>query len=123
MRRFRVFRPNPPEGYRESGTANPPDEPQFEGVVFSDGTVCVRWLTAYRSHSIWDSWQSLKAVHGHEEYGTRIEWLDPREKYPPLPALSFTADVNTMHGSCDKPGCRFCNLPTIKISSYTTGED
>ena len=35
MRRFKVYRPNPPESYRESGAANPPEEVQFEGVVFS----------------------------------------------------------------------------------------
>lgn len=76
MRRFKVYRPNPPEGYRESGSANAPDEVQFEGVVFSDGTVAVRWLTAYRSHSIWDSWDSLEKVHGHPEYNTKVEWVD-----------------------------------------------
>jgi len=76
MRRFACWRPDPPAEYREKGTANPPHQPQFEGVVFSDGTVCVRWLTAYRSHSVWASWDDLLAVHGHPEYGTRIEWLD-----------------------------------------------
>jgi hypothetical protein len=76
MRRFRCYRPNPPEGYRESGAANPPDEVQFEGVMFSDGTVCVRWLTEFRSHSVWASWDDLEKIHGHPEYGTVIEWLD-----------------------------------------------
>lgn len=76
MKRFRVYRPNPPAGYLEGGIANAPDETQFEGVVFSDGTVCVRWLTKFRSHSLWNSWGDLQSVHGHEEYGTVIEWLD-----------------------------------------------
>jgi hypothetical protein len=56
--------------------ANAPDEVQFEGVVFSDGTCAVRWLTAFRSTSVWDSWEDLEKVHGHPEYGTVIEWLD-----------------------------------------------
>lgn len=77
MRRFEVYRPCPPEDYRAQGAANAPDEVQFEGVVFSDGTVCVRWLTLYRSHSVWASFDDLAAIHGHPEYGTRIEWLDP----------------------------------------------
>jgi hypothetical protein len=77
MRRFRCYRPHPPEGYRESGAANPPDEVQFEGVVFSDGTVAIRWLTEFRSHSIWASWADVEKIHGHPEYGTVIEWLDP----------------------------------------------
>ena len=76
MRRFVCYRPNPPEGYRESGAANAPDEVQFEGVVFSDGTVCVRWLTEFRSHSVWASWDDLEKIHGHPEYGTVIKWLD-----------------------------------------------
>lgn len=76
MRRFRCYRPNPPEGYREQGAANAPDEVQFEGVVFSDGTVAVRWLTEFRSHSVWSSLADLERIHGHPEYGTVIEWLD-----------------------------------------------
>lgn len=76
MKRFRCYRPNPPADYVLTGAANAPDEVQFEGVVFSDGTVCVRWLTEYRSHSIWPDWDSLVRIHGHPEYGTVIEWLD-----------------------------------------------
>lgn len=84
MKRFVCFRTNPPPAYRQQGTANPPDEPQFEGVVFSDGTCAVRWLTAYRSHSTWSSLADLLAVHGHPEYHTRIDWPDgdPWEELP-----------------------------------------
>jgi len=76
IRRFECYRPNPPEGYREQGVANLPEEVQFEGVVFSDGTVCIRWLTQFRSHSVWQSWDDVEKVHGHPEYGTEIRWLD-----------------------------------------------
>lgn len=76
MRRFQVYRLNPPQGYRESDTANDPEKPQFEGIVFSDGSVCVRWLTAYRSHSLWACLEDLEAVHGHPEYDSAWEWLD-----------------------------------------------
>lgn len=79
MRRFRVYRQNPPDSYRASGWANAPGEPQFEGVVFSDGSVCVRWLTRVASHSLWASFADLDAVHGgqgHPEYQTRTEWED-----------------------------------------------
>jgi hypothetical protein len=76
MRRFRVYRPHPPEEYLQNGSANPPEEVQFEGVVFSDGTVCVRWLTARRSHSVWASMDDLLEVHGHPEYGTKLVWMD-----------------------------------------------
>jgi hypothetical protein len=73
MKVFRVYRPNPPEHYRERGVANPPEEPQFEGVMFSDGTVAIRWLTEHRSVSFWSSLEELLAVHGHPEYDTVFE--------------------------------------------------
>jgi hypothetical protein len=76
MRRFICYRPNPPADYYAQGAANPPDEPQFEGVVFRDGTVVLRWLTEFRSHSVWASLDDMLAIHGHPEYGTRLEWLD-----------------------------------------------
>ena len=76
MRRFHCYRPSPPQEYYEQGVANAPDEVQFEGVVFSDGKCAVRWLTDFRSISVWDSYADLEKVHGHPEYGTRIEWLD-----------------------------------------------
>lgn len=76
MRCFEVYRPNPPAEYREKGHANPPDAVQYEGVEFSDGTVCIRWLTEHRSHSLWESFDELMAVHGHPEYGTVVKWTD-----------------------------------------------
>jgi hypothetical protein len=76
IRRFEVLRPSPPAEYYEQGVTNPPDEAQFEGVVFSDGTVAVRWLTTYRSTSFWSSLADLECVHGHPEYGTVWNWLD-----------------------------------------------
>lgn len=76
IRRFRIYRPNAPEGHLASGAANAPDEVQLEGCLFSDGTVSVRWMTQFRSFSNWDSWAAFDAVHGHPEYGTVVEWLD-----------------------------------------------
>jgi hypothetical protein len=97
MRRFTCYRPAPPEGYLEQGAANPPDEPQFEGVVYSDGTCAVRWLTAYRSHSIWASLQDLLAIHGHPEYGTHITWHDGEpEAEPDAASIQHAAQVVAM---------------------------
>jgi len=76
MRRFTAYRQEPPEGYVASGYANPPDEPQFEGVVSSDGRTAVFWLTEHKSVSVWTSFEEMLAVHGHPEYGSRIEWQD-----------------------------------------------
>ena len=38
MRTFVGYRPNPPAEYIERGTAAPVDEPQYEGVIFTDGS-------------------------------------------------------------------------------------
>jgi hypothetical protein len=76
MRRFVCYQPDPPAEDPESGAAVPPDQPQFEGVVFDDGTVCQHWLTAGRSHVIWASFADLEKIYGHPEYGTVITWLD-----------------------------------------------
>lgn len=76
MRRFNVYRPNPPDNYVKDGYANPTDQIQCQGVVFDDGTVAVRWLTATGSTSIWDSFEDFRKIHGHPEYGTVIKWLD-----------------------------------------------
>lgn len=76
MHRFIGNRPQPPAEYLEKGTAAPADQPQYEGVVFEDGTVALRWRTPFRSTSPWANFGDFYRVHGHSEYGTRIEWLD-----------------------------------------------
>lgn len=58
----------------DENQANPPTEAQFEGAVFSDGKVALRWLTNCRSVSIWDSFEDAMAIHGYPEYGTEIHW-------------------------------------------------
>lgn len=75
MKRFTMYRRNVPETHDEN-QRNPPDEPQFEGVVFSDGRVALRWLTAKRSVSVWDSLDDMLAIHGHPEYDSELVWHD-----------------------------------------------
>lgn len=74
--RFIGYRPRVPANYIEGGYGNLPDEPQYEGVVFSDGTTVLRWLTKYRSTSVWPTFEEMEQVHGHPDYDTYIEWLD-----------------------------------------------
>lgn len=83
MRNFVCYRPEPPAEYVDKGLTNAGRDVDFEGTIFSDGTVVVRWLTDYRSHSIWPDWETLYRVHGHPEYGTVIEFGDGGE--PPCP--------------------------------------
>ena len=73
MKFFTVYRRIIP-AHHNTDQANPADEPQFEGVVFSDQTVAVRWLTAKKSTSVWASMEDLLAVHGHPEYDTEVVW-------------------------------------------------
>jgi hypothetical protein len=80
MRTFTGYRPKVPEHYVDGGYGNAPDEPQFQGVQFDDGTVAVRWLTQYRSTSIWPDFAEFEAVHGHADYETRIMWADASRK-------------------------------------------
>lgn len=37
-----------------------------EGFVFTDGTVALRWLTAFHSTSVYDSVKDVIEIHGHE---------------------------------------------------------
>lgn len=76
MRRFILYRLNPPEHYVRDGYAAPVDQVQLEGIVFTDGSCVVRWCTDTKSHSVWDSFASFEKIHGHPEYGTTVEWLD-----------------------------------------------
>lgn len=76
MKTFTMYRKGDLSGTHDENQANPPDEPQFEGVVFSDGTVAIRWLTKVRSTSIWDSLETAMAIHGHPEYESELVWHD-----------------------------------------------
>lgn len=75
-RTFAGYRPAPPAEYVDKGITNAGTEPDYWGCIFPDGTVVVRWGTAFRSHSIWPDWDTFHQVHGHPEYGTLIYFDD-----------------------------------------------
>ena len=82
IQRFTAYRRN--ISARDTHNAlqkNADDEPQFEGVIWSDGTVTLRWLTACRSTSVWASIADCLSIHGHPEYGTDIVWHDDIAPY------------------------------------------
>ena len=89
MRRFTMFRRGDLSATHNAEQANAPDVPQFEGVVFSDGTVAIRWLTALRSTSVWADLATALGVHGHpeERYRSEIVWHDspPAPQSAPVP--------------------------------------
>ncbi len=78
MRRFTMYRRGDLSATHSPETVNVPDQPQFEGVVFSDGRVAIRWLTALRSTAAFDCLADLMGVHGHPEarYQSEIVWHD-----------------------------------------------
>lgn len=76
-------------GQHRPDALNEADAPQYQGIVFADGTVAMRWLTARRSVSVWESFEEMFAVHGHPEYGTEIRWVGEA----PADALAVIAQV------------------------------
>ena len=76
MRRFIMYRKGDIAATDNELQANSPDEPQFEGIVFSDGTCVVRWLTLKRSTSVWNNLKDMLEIHGHPEYNSELIWLN-----------------------------------------------
>lgn len=76
MKTFTAYRPFVPTDTHDENQRNAPHEAQYEGVVFTDGKTAIRWLTAKRSVSVWDSLSDALDIHGHAEYGTYIVWGD-----------------------------------------------
>lgn len=74
MKRFTLYRPNVPDTHTADQKA-PADQPQLEGVIFSDGTTVLRWCTT-PSTSVWSSFEDMEKIHGHPEYGTYFVWHD-----------------------------------------------
>jgi hypothetical protein len=73
---FIAYRPHITPNTHNDDQANPPNEPQFEGVVFKDGKCVIHWLTSKASISVFDSFEDMMAIHGHPEYGTLLVWGD-----------------------------------------------
>ena len=81
MRTFTLYRRNREAvamAHESEAYSVPGDEPTCEGVVFTDGTVAVRWRTAFRSTVVWNSLDDFIAVHvsSHPQYGTEIVWSE-----------------------------------------------
>lgn len=82
MKRFVMYRRNLEGTKHTELQKNSPDEPQFEGCVFSDGRVAVRWLTPIACFSVWDNFGHLMHVHGHPEYDSELVWIDENHNEP-----------------------------------------
>ena len=78
IRRFTMFRRGDLSATHNSDQVNGADDPQFEGVVFSDGTCVIRWCTPLRSTAVWTDFATMAGVHGHpeERYQSELVWHD-----------------------------------------------
>ena len=76
MKRFHAYRAADISKTHTHNQVNPPDEIQYEGIVFDNGKCVLNWKTEVSSISIWDSFEDAMIIHGHPEYGTRIVFLD-----------------------------------------------
>lgn len=77
MRRFYFDRQTDVSGTSGTGAV-------VEGVVFSDGTVVVHWLTKLSSISVYKSIEECIAIHGHDG-GTSLSWVDTMPSLPHRP--------------------------------------
>lgn len=68
MKRFQFVRNEDVSGVSGTGIV-------FEGVVFEDGTVAIRWLSKLKTTAIYASIEELEAIHGHEGKG-HVRWID-----------------------------------------------
>ncbi len=74
VKTFKMYRHSDLSATHDKNQVNKSDEVQFEGVVFSDGKVAIRWLTACRSVSVWDCFEDMMKIYGHPEYGSELVW-------------------------------------------------
>ena len=80
MKRFTAYRPLISQrGTHNQFQRNADHEPQYEGVIFTDGSVAIRWLTSCHSTSLFADLTDMIRIHGHPEYGTIFKWHDCEE--------------------------------------------
>ena len=85
-----------------------PDEPNFWGVVWPDGTCTLRWCGAVAATSVWASFDDAMKVHGHfgDKHDPLLVWdsgaLPVLETPPPPEIEDFIADE--WREECSKNG-------------------
>lgn len=72
MRRFQMHRHIDVSGISGTGIV-------AEGVVFTDGTTVVRWISAKPSTVVWDDLGDAYDIHNHGG-STEFVFLDPEER-------------------------------------------
>jgi hypothetical protein len=119
IRRFTMYRRNVPLETHDENQRNAPDEPAFEGVVFSDGSVALRWCTAVKSTSVWASMDDALKIHGHPEYRSELVWHDPAAGESAMrEALEKIASLSKTDGEDTAAGHWFCALDIARAALH-----
>jgi len=87
MRRFRLDRIEDATGVSGTGCV-------AQGIVFSDGTVTMRWMTELRSTAFYSSIEDVEAIHLHGGKSV-LRWEDP---------ICFACGITLV-----SPGAEFCD--------------
>jgi hypothetical protein len=75
MRRFTLVREQDVSGVSGIGIV-------AEGVMFSDGTCVLRWLSANPSTNVYTGIAAIKTIHLHHGL-TSLRWVDPGSPLQP----------------------------------------
>jgi len=77
---FSVYRRGDISDTHTASQVNAPEEVQFDGVIFSDGTTVIHWNTAIHSTSVFENFFDLLEIHGHPEPNYATEFVFEGEK-------------------------------------------
>ena len=109
MNRFKLVRDIDETGISGTGAV-------AEGVMFSDGTACLRWLTRHASTAVYPDIPTLMEIHGHGGK-TRCEWVDE-------PVLTVGTDCRPFdRGRCDMAQDDMENCPFASVGGPASRGD
>lgn len=108
MRTFQLHRDVDESGISGTGVV-------AEGVHFTNDKVAITWLTQYTSVAIYDSMETVEAIHGHGGK-TRIVWLPEAQ-----PILGRTTRPQR-YARCLKCGSTTTPAESMRCTSCKSGE-
>lgn len=96
-----------------------------EGVVFSDGSTALRWLTEHRSTALYESAREVLAIHGHHgATEMRFHGLKGKEGLP-CSNCAHPFGAHWMDGAaiCSAGGCTCCLMEHPEFKPVGKGEE
>ena len=77
MKRFLLYRDSDDTGISGTGVV-------AEGVVFTDGTAVMRWVSEHTSTAVYRTVKDIETIHGHNG-ATKLVWIDEKEHASDVP--------------------------------------